>query len=89
MNRRSLLKLVAVSPFLPAVVRRAAIGAVLTSNDRDELVKKCEHKNTRTITQEDMDEDMRRRGDIVCSGEMIFYSPGVYCLDCCTRIGDL
>jgi hypothetical protein len=84
MNRRNLLKLVAVSPFLPAVVRRAAIAEVLKPVDQD----KCEHRNTKTVTQEDMDEDMRRRGDIVCSGEMVFYTPGTYCLDCYRRLSD-
>lgn len=84
MDRRSLLKLVAVSPFLPATVRRAAIGSILRPTNED----KCRHRNTKTVTQDEMDEDMRRRGDIVCSGEMVFCTPGTYCLDCQMRLSD-
>lgn len=89
MDRRKLLNSIAVgtiSYFVPGVVRRAAMAAAWPRRlDAGE----CDHRNVKIVTQEYMDEDMARRGDVVCSGEMVFYSPGVYCLDCLTRIGDI
>lgn len=86
MNRRSLLKLIGIAPLLPAAVRQAIAKTEPEIEVLDE--SECKHRNVKTITQADMDEDMRRRGDIVCSGFMVFYLPGRYCADCYARIGD-